>query len=131
MKKIPRHPTDTGGIFNISTVYEVFAYLVDVARADGQDNVAGARGLSQGLLYLPEIREEAAAGDVLREVGRRDAEGVVLARGVDLREEGDVRAAELLYEVVKERSGARVGVRLEDEYRALVAAAAPRRRAGP
>ena len=100
---------------------EVLAYLVDVAGTDGEDDVAGAGGGPQGGLYLLEAVEEEAARDAPREVGGGYAAGVRLARGVYLREVGDVGALELLDEVLEEGGGAGVGVGLEHEYGALVA----------
>ena len=99
----------------------MFAYFENVPGADCEDDIAGAGGLLEASLDLLKPGEEAAALYVLREVRGGDAHGVVLARGVDLSQESEVRALQLLYEVVEERGGARVGVRLKNQDGPLVA----------
>ena len=86
----------------------MFAYLVHVPRADGEDDVAGLRRLAQAALDVGEVGTEYAALDVCGQVRGGDAQRVLLARGVDLRQVGDVRPPQLLDEVVEERGRARV-----------------------
>ena len=82
---------------------DALPYLVDIARADGQDEVAGLGGPADGLDDLVEGVKVKRVWDDLREVAGGDADRVFLARGVDLRQNGEVRAAELGGEIVEQR----------------------------
>ena len=97
-----------------------FAGLVDIARADGQDDVArpGVR-LQVGRDAL-QTRAVDRARDLRGQIRGADAHGVLLARGVDIGQHRLVDRAQLVDEVLKQRAGPGIGVRLEGADDALV-----------
>ena len=94
--------------------------LIDIPCTNGQDNVAGFGGSAKFRFELFKSREETCAFNLIRQGGRGNADGVLLARGEDFRQEDHVRALQLLHEILEERGGAGIGVRLKDQHRAAV-----------
>ena len=107
-------------ILVVHRMQEVLADAEHIAGAHGQDNVARAGNAAQLSLDLRECRVELRTRDLRGQIGRRNADGVFLARGIDLRQIDDRRAAELLHKIVEELRRAAVGVRLEHDDRALI-----------
>lgn len=99
---------------------EVLADAEHIAGAHGQDNIARAGNTAQLGLDLRERRVEFRTRDLRGQIGRRNADGVFLARSVDLRQIDDCRATELLDKIVEELRRAAVGMRLEHDDRALI-----------
>ena len=95
--------------------------LINIARADGQDDVARLRNAAQIGRDLRERLKIDRARHLGGQIARGDADLVALARGVDLRQHGQIDALQLRNEVGEERLGARVGVRLEGHHDALIA----------
>ena len=93
---------------------QFFTGLEYIARADGQNKVARAGDARERGSHLVERRAVNGSGDLAAQVHRRNADVILLARGVDLCQHDDVGYAQLLDKIVKQRLRARVGVRLEN-----------------
>lgn len=107
-------------ILVVRRMQEVLADAEHIAGAHGQDNIARAGNTAQLGLDLRERRVEFRTRDLRGQIGRRNADGVFLARSVDLRQIDDCRATELLDKIVEELRRAAVGMRLEHDDRALI-----------
>ena len=107
-------------ILVVRRMQEVLADAEHIAGAHGQDNIARAGNAAQLGLDLRERRVEFRTRDLRGQIGRRNADGVFLARSVNLRQIDDRRAAELLDKIVEELRRAAVGMRLEHDDRALI-----------
>ena len=109
-----------GSVLIVRRVQEVLTDAEHVAGAHGQDNVARAGNAAQLGLDLRKRRVKLRARDLRGQIGRRNADGVFLARSIDLRQIDDRRAAQLLHKIIEELCRAAVGVRLEHDDRALI-----------
>ena len=100
---------------------QLLADLIDIARSDGEYNIAGLSRLTQTLNYLAEGFVKPCTVYVIRQVLGADAESVFLTGGKYLGKVDDIRPLELTDKVIKQRLCAAVGVRLEYNDGALVA----------
>ena len=66
--------------------------LIDIPCTNSQDNVAGFSGSAKFRFELFKSREETCSFNLIRQGGRGNADGVLLARGEDFRQEDHVRA---------------------------------------
>ena len=82
----------SGSVFRIRLLQQMLTDAKHIAGADGQNDITRTGDPAQLALDFRKGRVEFRTRDLRGQIGRRNADGVFLARGVYLREEEDIAA---------------------------------------